>query len=102
MILFLRDKRNKSILDLEVISDTNAKIKDIHAVVCIEPYSGFLLRNLPRAQEIVKDFEELSELRGWYWEGQVYKDDSSTAVLELLRARLQAIARKYSLRYVED
>jgi hypothetical protein len=75
MIIFLRNERNRTILDLDCYVKTEytgeptpMKFVEISADVAIDTYSKFLLENLDRKDEIIEDFSEMSELRGWLWE----------------------------------
>ncbi len=105
MILFLRNKKNESIVDIDLYINENDSV-ELHASVIIEPYSKFLLENLDKAEEIIEDFSEIDGLRGWMWE--VYfsvKENVSgeyNNVLKLVRSRILEIANKYNLSYVED
>jgi|JFJP01.1.fsa_nt_gi hypothetical protein len=108
MILFLRNNKNQSIVDLEVwvkTEDNNSFI-ELQSVVIIETYSKFLLKNLDRKTEIIEDFSIIDELRGWLWEnyfGGEHNDPKKyPEVLLFLRTLLKKIAEKYDLIYVED
>lgn len=105
MVLFIRDQRNKTIVDLEIISDRDGKVKDIHSIIATEPYSRFLLGNVDRAAEIVPDFEELSNLRGWFFESYSIRNKAAeySDVLKLLRQVFHNVVSKYDgLYYTED
>ena len=104
MILFIRDKKRQTIVDLDVYK-TEGYI-ELHSGVMIESYSKFLLENLDRKDEIIEDFDMISELRGWLWEvyfmGGKNTADKYDDVLKHLRAMIRGIAVKYDLYYVED
>jgi len=112
MILFLRNKRRQTIVDLdcyvktEYEGNTSRKFVEISASVAIDTYSKFLLENLDRKDEIIEDFTIISELRGWLWEkyfcGGDNDPDEYSNVIKQLQALLQGIAEKYDLYYVED
>jgi hypothetical protein len=71
MTIFIRDKKNNSILSLDVgvqAREDKSKFVELSSVVDVEYYSRFLLNNLDIKNEIISDFQELSELRGWLWE----------------------------------
>ena len=60
-----------TILDCEyfIKREEGMKFLEIHSSVIVDTYSEFLLNSNPEKQmEIVEDFTELSELRGWLWE----------------------------------
>jgi hypothetical protein len=107
MILFLRNNKNESIVDLEVWvkNEDNNQFIEIHSAVIIETYSKFLVKNLDRKTEIIRDFSAIDELRGWLWEK--YFNGSNDIekygdVLKILRQTLKSVAEKYDLIYVED
>ena len=104
MTLFIRNKKNRTIVDLEFYK-TKGHV-ELHSSVIIDTYSKFLLENLDRKDEIVNDFNEISELRGWLWEsyfmGDENTDDKYDDILKILRDRLHEISKKYDLYYVED
>ena len=73
MIHFIRDDRNRTIVDID------ATKKDIRCVVVIDTYSRLLL-NTPeeRRAELIGDFYAIQEIRGAYWEahnGQIDSDE---------------------------
>ena len=108
MILFLRNDKNESIVDIEcfVKTEDGRKFVEIHANVIIEPYSRFLLENVDRAEDIISDFSKVSELRGWLWESYFMGGDNDPEeydnIIKILREELQKMAEYYKLDYVED
>jgi hypothetical protein len=108
MILFLRNDDRETLADVEcfVKTEDERKFVEINATVIIEPYSKFLLDNQDKAAEIIKDFSDISELRGWLWERYFMGGDNDPEkyddVLKLLREGLQDLAKTYKLSYVED
>jgi hypothetical protein len=108
MILFLRNDKNESIVDIEcfVKSEEGRRFVELHASVIIEPYSKFLLENLDRKDDIIADFSKVSELRGWLWESYFMGGDNDPEeydnIIEILRKELQKMAEYYKLSYVED
>lgn len=108
MILFLRNQKNRTIVDVEcfVKTEDGRKFVELHASVIIDEYSKFLLENLDRKDEIIEDFSAMSELRGWLWEKYFCGGDNDPEeypnVIKGLQALLQGHAEKYNLYYVED
>ena len=108
MILFLRSQKNRTIVDIEcfVKSEEGRKFIELHATVVINEYSRFLIENLNRRSEIISDFHDMSELRGWLWERYFMGGDNDPEeypnVIKGLQALLQGHAEKYNLYYVED
>jgi len=112
MILFLRNQYNKTIVDLdcyvktEYEGNTSRKFVELSVDIAIDTYSHFLLENLQRKDEIIEDFSNINELRGWLWEkyfcGGDNDPDEYKNIIKQLQALLQGHAEKYNLRYVED
>jgi len=108
MILFLRNKRRQTIVDLDcyVKTEEGRRFVEISSSVMIDTYSKFLLENLDRKDEIIEDFTIISELRGWLWEKYFCGGDNDPEeyenIITQLQALLQGIAEKYNLYYVED
>ena len=109
MILYLRDQNNDTILDVECYvtsEEGSSKYVELHSTVCVAPYSKFLLANPDKQDEIIRLFDELSELRGWLWEsyfkGGVNDPEKYDEIIKLLRGLLKGVARDYNLSYVED
>lgn len=101
MTLFLRNKRNQTVLDLELWEQQG--MVDLSSVVVIDTYSEFLLENLERSAEVVADFKELSELRGWLFERFAYeKRRNFDEVLAALKSILTTVAKKYGLIFEID
>lgn len=111
MTLFIRDKKNNTILDLDVgvqSREDKSKFVDLSSHVIVEDYSRFLLENLDRKNEIIRDFQDLSELRGWLWESyfmtgkNIGSEEQYSDILSKLREIIGGVAKKYNLYYVED
>jgi len=122
MILFIRDKKNNTILDAELTikwhednkKDNKKENKnpdnyyvELSSLVCIEPYSRLLLSTPEEErEEIIATFDALQELRGWLWESYFMNkkntSDEYDNVLKELRTMLKGVAEKYDLYYVED
>ena len=108
MILYLRDKNNNTIVDLEcyIKSEDGSSYVELHSAVDIHRYSFFLLENQDRKLEIIADFSTIDELRGWLWEkyfmGGTNDPDKYDDIISKLREILRMVAKKYDLGYVED
>jgi hypothetical protein len=108
MILFLRNDKRESIVDIDcyVKTEEERKFVEISSSVIIKSYSEFLLKNIDRKDEIISDFSEIDELRGWLWESYFMGGDNDPKeydnVIEILKKGLKEIAEKYDLAYVED
>ena len=72
MTLFLRNEKNETILDLEVWVKTEDSYSfvELSSSIDINNYSLMLIKNTDKEKQIemISDFDELSELRGWLWE----------------------------------
>jgi hypothetical protein len=108
MILFLRNNENRTIVDIEcfVKTEDEHSFIELLASVIIDEYSKFLLENLDKKDEIINDFEALSDLRGWLWKkyfvGSNNDPEEYQNVITELRILLKGVANKYNLSYVED
>ena len=105
MTLFLRNKKNETIVDIDCYKSHGCI--EVSSVVCIEPYSKFLLDSPESEREgIIRKFDLLQELRGWLWEnyfgGRQNTDVEYPMVLGEIKYTLKDIAKKYDLGYVED
>lgn len=109
MILFLRSKNNRTIVDIECFvkkEEEGKEFIELHSSIIINEYSMFLLDHLDKATEIIRDFDALSELRGWLWERYFMGGDNDPKeynnVIKALQEILKSVAEKYDLYYVED
>jgi len=108
MTFYLRDKDNKTILDLEVWIKTEDErsFVELSSCVNIKNYSMMLINGICKQQEVISDFDELSELRGWLWEtyfaGRQNTQEEYESVVKELKAILQKVADKYDLLVVQD
>lgn len=102
MTLFLRNDKNQSVVDIEI--NFSKDKQDLHSVVVIEHYSKLLLDNLDRSEEVIKDFAEIDELRGWFWEVymEMTNEPSQKDCVEKVKGFLMTLADKYKLSYVVD
>lgn len=101
MTLYLRNQKRQTLVDIEVYkSDGNI---DISASVMIGPYSQLLLSAVDK-QQVIEDFEFLSELRGWFWESYCEKNDIVvfSEVEKKVKDILREIGDAYGLYVVED
>jgi hypothetical protein len=122
MTLFLRNKNNDTILDLElwVKTEDGKSFVELSSNIDIKNYS-YLLINQPddfkhpddvvgeisnKQLEIIATFDHLSELRGWLWEVYFMTKQNTPEeydnILKELRTFLGNIAKEYDLIYVED
>lgn len=103
MILYLRNERNRTVVDVELYTLHNWC--ELNSLVCIDTYSELLLTQESKA-ECIKDFQELQELRGWLHEtkGIISDDiraDKYDVILKELVDHLKMIAEKYKLYFIE-
>ena len=63
MTLFIRNKKNKSIVDIDLWIKNEGKrdYVELRSSVIIDTYSELLLNNLDRKDEIVKDYLQLRQ-----------------------------------------
>lgn len=102
MTLFLRNARNESVVEIEIIFTDDKK--ELRSSVAIAPYSNLLIDNLDAKDEVISDFSNISELRSWFWETYIAmdKNPSKKGCIEKVKAILNKLATKYELFYIED
>jgi hypothetical protein len=107
MTLYLRNNQGYNIAEIDyyIANEDDYKFIEIIATVNIPEYSQLLLTNLDRTDEIIADFNGVSELREWL--NEVYftgKNDPEkyNEVLKILRKHFYDLTIKYKLNYIED
>jgi hypothetical protein len=104
MTLYLRDKNNNTIVDIEL--SKGKEFVDIRVAIDIKQYSNLLLNNLDRKGEVIGMFDSISNLRGWLWEDYTprygNKPSSYKDIKALVMESLTDTARMYGLTVVED
>lgn len=102
MTLFLRTKENETVVDIELNNGENGL--DVRVATDIKIYSEILLANLDKQEQVIEDFSEIDNLRGWFFEvymEQTEKPDLPDVQTEIKKIILP-IAEKYNLFYVID
>lgn len=109
MVLYLRNKRNEDIAEIElnVKTDESTKFVECSCVIDITGYSKLLFSTIEQDQRIlIQEFADLSEISGWMWERYfaVKKNTESEydGVLQEVLVWLKQLAKKYELNVVED
>lgn len=79
---------------------------ELHSGVCTRGYSLFLLKNQERYEEIIDDFDNISELRGWLWEvsntNHEWSDEKHNLAVDYVRSYLKEIINKYEGLYLNE
>ena len=101
MVHFIRDGR-ETIIECQTKFTTPSQ-QDLSAAINVFNYSAFLLKENSRAVQlgIVQDFEQLNEIRGWWWE-QAEDSGEYNNVDAFVAEKFKEIATKYKLYYVTD
>jgi hypothetical protein len=108
MILYLRNKENRTIVDVEIYvkKQNNKEFVELRSVIVIETYSKFLLENIKIANQIINDFQIISELRGYMWEDYFLEKDNTPEelnnVIKIVSEHLKNIGKKFDLTFVTD
>lgn len=110
MTIYLRNENNDDILYCELWQEGDMDNKglylDLKCILEIGAYSGLLINNLDRKDEVIKDFVSLSNLRKWLWEtvGAYFNGnkDYYEKIHGMLGEIFNEVANKYNLKYVED
>lgn len=108
MTIYLRTSENKTVVDIELNFATMST--DLQVAINIKEYSKilqeyFINHSDRETDQLVKDFSELSELRGWFWENYMEYSENPNAKeckQEIKELFLTPIQEKYNLYYVED
>lgn len=108
MIFQLR-KGRKTVCDVEITTpkENGVEYIELHAAVFVAGYSEVLAKHMDEMPKVIKDFEEIEELRGWLWERHlpsknVYTVDNYRSTMEYVKNILLKAANEYDLQYVED
>ena len=109
MVLYLRTKRGKTIVDIEcwVNNDQGHKNVEISASVDIETYTlEFINTEKTERLKFMRSIDGLSEIRGWMWEVffMTGKNDGLMydKVLTEVRKMMGNVASRFGLCVVED
>lgn len=109
MVLFLRTKANITLCDIEIFEkkEDGNNFVELRSAIPIADYSRFLFKvDRSLVLDAIRDFDDLSELRGWMWESYfaVKKNNPEEykGVLKEVRGILNKMATKYDLMVIED
>ena len=110
MTLFLRNKENNTLLDLDVWvnKEDDHSCVEVSSGVDILNYSNLLItiEDAEKRKELIRDFSDLSELRGWLWERYFMTKKNTPEeidnVVKELQEILNKVASKYDLHLVTD
>lgn len=108
MTLYLRDEHNNTLFSVDVWNKTEdgRAYTELSAGVMVEPFSKNLLQREKEQEEFIKDFDELSELRGWLWETYYMRGNNDGSdlddIISALKKILQSVSERYDLHLVID
>jgi hypothetical protein len=97
MVHFLRNDKNRTIIECEVYND------DLSSSANIEEYSKMLL-DLHRKDlhlVFIQAISDLDEIRGWWWE-QGNESDDYESIDDFVKEKFLSVAKKFKLNYVTD
>jgi hypothetical protein len=97
MVHFLRNDKNRTIIECEVYND------DLSSSTNIEEYSKMLmdLHRKDLHQVFIQSISDLDEIRGWWWEQAKDSDDYKT-IDDFVKEKFLNVAKKFKLNYVTD
>ena len=98
MTIYLRTPENDTLVDITVFQNGNHP--DIRSDVIIKNYSKFLLENHYRRHEIIKVFNDLSEIRGWLFEVYLPLENKKATVedvIERVKLILKGVSNNFKL-----
>lgn len=108
MTIYLRNKKNETLLDIEcyVAKEDGKKFVELHSVVPIKAYSEFLVENIDDKERIISMFDDFNELRGWLWEvyfmGEQNDPERYDDVIKQLKDILKQACDLWGLSLVTD
>ena len=94
MIHFLRNEKNRTIIECSVYND------DLSAATVITEYSEMLL-NVEDKKSFIEDISALDEIRGWWWEKEMDFGDWKN-IDDFVGSKFKEVARQWNLNYVTD
>jgi len=97
MVHFLKNDKNRTIIECEVYDD------DLDSSANIEEYSKMLL-DLHRKDlhlVFIQAISDLDEIRGWWWE-QGKESDDYESIDDFVKEKFLSVAKKFKLNYVTD
>ncbi len=103
MTIYLRTPENDTLVDITVFQNGNHP--DIRSDVIIKNYSKFLLENHYRRHEIIKTFDDLSEMRGWLHEVYLSVENKNATVEDVIKRVkliLKGVSNNFKLNVVTD
>jgi len=101
MTLFLRDRQNRTLVDIELMKNL-----DISVSIDIEEYSRLLLEQPGKLEQhkLIKAFSFIDELRGWLWE--VFYTTQRNKDFDTMKAQITKIiadiGMEFNLKLIED
>jgi hypothetical protein len=104
MTIYLRTENNNTILDLEVWRAKEGNI-DVRGGVPIREYSKLLLANQDKAQLAIDGFDDVDNIRRWYWEvyNESYPNHSMNELMQEIRVVfLEPLCKQFNLSIVID
>lgn len=114
MTLFIRDKNNKTLFELETWVATRPEeegggsYSEISTSIDVKNYSLHLLHKVEPKEQVVFTyvFDELSNLRGWLWESYYMTGDNDGSdqdkIVDKLKHFLREVASRFNLLMIED
>lgn len=93
MVHFLRNKKNKTIIECDVYGD------DLNSSVDIREYTKMFLLLLDNT--FMESIAELDEIRGWWWE-QAKDSGEYKTIDEFVKEKFLWVAKEFDLNYVTD
>jgi hypothetical protein len=97
MVHFLRNDKNRTIIECEVYKD------DLSSSTNIEEYSKMLLdlHHKDLHYIFIQSISDLDEIRGWWWEQAVDSGDYES-MDDFVKEKFLSVAKKFKLNYVTD
>ena len=94
MVHYLRTENNRTIIECEVTQ------KDLSSYVSIPEYSNLLI-NSEDGNTLIWDFDELHNIRSWWWEKEEDSGDCKSCD-DFVGEQYRRVGKKYNLNYITD
>lgn len=98
MTLFLRNRQNQTIIEVSIYGN------DLSAAIVVDNYSRELLAS-PNKETFIRDFNNLNEIRGWYFEVANPSSNSNKTVKDFIpeiKNWFKDVANRHNLIFRQD
>ncbi len=106
MIIFIRNTEDKTLAEITVYNkrEETCYMVEVRCLVDITNYSALLTSDPEKSPDVIKDFNFIQEIRGWYFEKYypTHKNDSVFTVCQAVEKQIAPICERHGLKIVHD